>query len=425
MDAAELEVGPGRDFANIEDANKSADPGDVILVYPRINNEPYEQVAVFVQKSHLTFRAVPGRNKKWVGLSGAGYNYSGIGRVPRAIFQINKAADHCTIEGFDLSEAHNASHNGAGVRINQANHATIRQCNIHNNDMGIMSNGDGTNQTAVAQLIENCIIHHNGSDEKPGYNHNLYLGGTSVMLRSCEISHSLTGHNVKSRAHITRVVYSYIHHSANREFDLVDSKDTERKNSHALLLGNIIVKDPKCPGNRAVIHFGQDGGLQHNGTILLVQNTVVTPFISAVVNLSASKSNAILIGNFVCDAGDKVSGQMIGASRKPGNAQQISGTGNWFDRGFQGPDNTLLSVTKNTFGKHIATPFQAPGQHNYRPRQSLPKGLSLQEIQLQIEETMGMTIEGAILQWQYAHPAGRERRASKRYPIFGAYGASE
>ena len=130
--------------------------------------------------------------------------------------------------------------------------------------MGVMSNGDGTPNAAADQRIEYCEIHHNGDPAEPGQNHNLYLGGTSVTLSFCEIHSSLTGHNVKSRAHQIRVQYCFIHDSANRELDLVDSDDTARPESHALLLGNIIVKSPQCAGNRSVIHFGQDGGKERD-----------------------------------------------------------------------------------------------------------------------------------------------------------------
>lgn len=81
-----------------------------------------------------------------------------------------------------MSGAHNKSQNGAGVRINQANHVTIRNCNIHHNDAGIMSNGDVNTGTGLNQRIEYCAIHHNGDLARPGWNHNLYLGGTSVRL---------------------------------------------------------------------------------------------------------------------------------------------------------------------------------------------------------------------------------------------------
>lgn len=80
-------------------------------------------------------------------------------------------------------------------------------------NLGIMSNGDGTTATAVNQLIESCLIHSNGNMKDPGYNHNLYLGGTSVRMVACEVHSSLTGHKVKSRAHQTIVLASYIHDS--------------------------------------------------------------------------------------------------------------------------------------------------------------------------------------------------------------------
>ena len=59
--AATLEVGPGKPFARIEEANAQARPGDVILVYPRAGGQPYEQTAVFVRQARLTFRARSGR----------------------------------------------------------------------------------------------------------------------------------------------------------------------------------------------------------------------------------------------------------------------------------------------------------------------------------------------------------------------------
>ncbi len=101
-----------------------------------------------------------------------------------------------------------------------------------------MSNGDGTQESARNQLIENC----------------------------------------------------YIHDSANRELDLVDGEgDTTVSGSDAVLAGNIIVKGRDCSGNRAVIHFGQDGGHEHDGTLYLIHNTIVTPFISPVIHLSAPR----------------------------------------------------------------------------------------------------------------------------------------
>ncbi|MFN8219030.1 MAG: hypothetical protein U0S12_02720 [Fimbriimonadales bacterium] len=58
----------------------------------------------------------------------------------------------------------------------------------------------------------------------PGYNHNLYLGGTSVTIQFCEIYGALTGHNLKSRAHFTRVQYNLHPRLREPEMDLVDAR---------------------------------------------------------------------------------------------------------------------------------------------------------------------------------------------------------
>ena len=141
--AATLEAGPGKRFQRIEEANARAQAGEVILVYPLGGDQPYQTTAVFVRQRRLTFRGMPSEGSRWVKISGKGFDYSGRGSTPRAIFQFNPGADDGVLEGLELADAHNGSQNGAGVRINQANQVTIRNCSIHDNDMGIMSNGDG------------------------------------------------------------------------------------------------------------------------------------------------------------------------------------------------------------------------------------------------------------------------------------------
>ena len=327
--AETLRVGPGEKFGRIEDALRAAKPGDTIGVFPKKDGTCYRKVALHVQTPGITIKAV---GKSRVRLDGKGYDYSGRGAVPRAIVQFGPAANGCVLEGFELTGAHNASHNGAGVRINQANHVVIRQCTIHGNDMGIMSNGNGRPGTAEGQLIEACLIHSNGDRTHPGYNHNLYMGGSEVTMRGCEVHSSLTGHNFKSRAHRNLIVGCYIHDSANRELDLVDGKgDTDRPGSDTVLFGNVIVKDPKCSGNRAVIHFGQDGGKGHDGTLWLVHNTIVTPFISPVVQLSTVQAKVEFVNNIVWDA---ASGQRNQVLVKGGQANAVSGSHNWVASGF-------------------------------------------------------------------------------------------
>lgn len=427
--AATLEVGPGKPFSRIEQANAQAHPGDVILVYPRSAGQSYEQTAVYVRQARLTFRAVPAEGSRWVKIDGSGFGYSGSGSTPRAIFQFNAGTDHCVLEGFELSGAHNDSHNGAGVRINQASHVTVRHCSIHNNDMGIMSNGDGSLERGVNQWIEFCEIHHNGDPADPGYNHNLYLGGTSVTLHACEVHSSLTGHNVKSRAHHNRVEYCYIHDSANREFDLVDAADTVRPDSHAVLLGNVVVKDPNCGGNRGVIHFGQDGGKEHDGTLHLMFNTIVTPFMSSVVDLSAPKAKAQLTGNLVWDAGRRQNGQKLVAVRAGASLNSALGTHNRLSGMFADLAGMAFEPATNLVRRFDSPPFADPPQHDYRllPAAARQLGTPLDSKRLSVPATPGAadTVGDAPLAWQYRHPAGKQPRETTAALTLGACGQAD
>jgi hypothetical protein len=424
--AAVLEVGPGRPFARIEDAAAAARPGDVVLVHPREDGRPYERTAVFVRQPNVTFRGVPAEGSPRVKVSGKGFDYSGRGSTPRAIFQFNPGTDGCVLENFELSDARNGSYNGAGVRINQANDVTIRNCAIHGNDMGIMSGGDGTAARGVNQVIEHCEIYGNGNLDRAGYNHNLYLGGASVTLRFCEVRAAVCGHNVKSRAHHTRVEFSYIHHSTNREFDLVDARETALPGSHAVLLGNLIVKDPNCRGNKAVIHFGQDGGQEHDGTLYLAFNTIVTPFITPVVDLSAPKAKAELLGNLVYDGGVRQGGQQLAAARSGASLENVAGRYNWLSGGFAPIQASSLDPKTNLFRRVEGPLLVNPAEGDYRLRPEVAKAAFVPpgERKLALPAPPGAEDASGALPpaWQYRHPSGKAERTDRGQPVLGALG---
>ena len=99
----------------------------------------------------------------------------------------------------------------------------------------------------------------------------------------------------------------------------------------------MIVKDKTCRGNRAVIHFGQDGGNDHNGTLHLVGNTIVTPYISPVVQLSAQRGGARIYNNIICDGGAGQSNQVIYQHiQKLTAPPPVFVARNWLSYGFPG-----------------------------------------------------------------------------------------
>ncbi|MEX0704370.1 MAG: hypothetical protein WD069_19875 [Planctomycetales bacterium] len=416
--AAELRVGPGLPFDRIEPALAAAQPGDTILVHPQQGNEPYSRVALYVTKPRITIRAATLDGER-IPLSGRGFDYAGSGSTPRAIVQFNRGADGCVIEGFELFDARNRSHNGAGVRINQANNVTVRHCTIRNNDMGIMSNGDGPNRSGADQVIEGCLIHSNGSTSHPGFNHNLYLGGTSVLLRGCEIHSSVTGHNVKSRAHLTVVWACYVHDSANREFDLVDAApDTTISDSDAFLVGNVIVKSSAGRGNHTVIHFGQDIGHGRNGTLYLVHNTIVTPYSAPVVDLSSAETRARLFNNVIWDGGDGPRRQVLADTRRASAGDKaVDGAANWLASGYGGAATESPGL-RQTFVAAMgeSPPWTDHDKGNYRLSRPAPsivqRGLPLPR---EVARRVGARLE------QYVAPQDVETRPRRSRPDLGAY----
>ncbi|MDE2125754.1 MAG: right-handed parallel beta-helix repeat-containing protein [Armatimonadetes bacterium] len=340
--ASVIKVGDGCEYPRIEQAVAAAAPGDTIQVYGATAG--YHRVAVKVDVAGIT---IQGMGPTRIVLDGVGFDYSGAGKVPRAVFQVDPSAAGTTIENFEISGAHNSTFNGAGIRINAADGVTVRDCDIHDCDMGIMSNGSSAATGGSDQVITRCRIHGNGSLKDPGFNHNLYLAGQSVTVRFCDIFGSLTGHNLKSRAHFIKVEYCFIHDAANRELDLVEDNATARPNSNALLLGNLIVKDPACSGNRVVIQFGRETGMR-TGTVYLINNTIITPFVSAVVSITSPGCTARLYNNIICNQTSSRPRLLEGANG--GSCLSAAGSGNWFSDGYSLQGTNLLRSSQ-TFGR--------------------------------------------------------------------------
>jgi hypothetical protein len=323
--AATYQVGPTRSYHTVGSL-PSLSPGDIVEIDPATCNEVKRWTRAGTAAQPIIVRGVGSPRPVF---DASGLNVSGSLPNPRAVFQIE--ADYIAVENLEFRRATNGN-NGAGIRVTSGNNVTVRNCRIALCDMGIMSDN---NSNLVIEASEICS---NGTSLYDGYSHNFYLGGNSVTVRFCYIHDSLYGQNFKTRAHYTELLYNYIADSQDGEVGLVDAAETSATNSHAVMIGNIIISKPRLSGYNTgrFIQFGQDSGGQHNGTLYAFNNTFVAGD-GRIQFLSANAAGAtVLAHDNIFYGSDKIVGTLGGG---------ISGSNNWMQSSATVPATFYASVT--------------------------------------------------------------------------------
>jgi hypothetical protein len=284
--------------------------GDVVEVDPATYNEVKRWTVSGTAAKPIVIRGVGGARPIF---DATNQVVDGVLPHPRAVFQVE--ADYITLENLEFRDARNGD-NGAGIRVTSGNNATVRNCRITFCDMGMMSDNNSN------LLVEASEIASNGTSLYDGFSHNFYLGGNSATIRFCYIHDSLYGQNFKTRAHYTQLLYNYIADSQDGEVGLVDAAETAAANSHAVMIGNIVISKPRLSGYNSgrFIQFGQDSGGQHNGTLFAFNNTFIAGD-GRIQFLSANVTNATVIAENNIFYG---SGQLVGTI-----GGGVSGTNNW------------------------------------------------------------------------------------------------
>lgn len=299
-------------------------PGDIVEIEPGTYREVMKVTCNGTKDNPIVIRGVGNARPVF---DAKNLHVSGIGSVPRAIFQIE--GEYIILENLEMKHARNGN-NGAGIRLNHSKYAIIRNCKISDCDMGIQG---GDIETA---LIEYCDIGYNGTEEYNGFSHNFYMDGNSVIVRNCFIHDSIYGQNFKSRAHYNELWYNWIVNSNEGEVGPVDGRgETDKENSNVLMVGNVIISKPNRTGNTSkYILMGSELGGSHNGTLYLYHNILVAgnqknvfiqlddPLVNAEVHYNVFVgSNQILKNN----KGSKL----------------VKGSRNWLPRNAQVPDGFL------------------------------------------------------------------------------------
>jgi hypothetical protein len=259
-----LTVGPGRTHASPCDAVAVAKPHDVI----EISAGTYtDSCSIAVQG--ITLRGVDRQPKIDLSASDHPAQYKGIYVID---------ADDITIENLELSGAHISDDNGANaaaLRV-QAAGLTVRGCNIHDNQNGILGGTTGT------LTIEHSEFANNGLGDgcnQGGCTHNLYIANIDTLTFRFNWSHHVAtdtndkGHLLKSRAKNNFILFNRLSGE-----DGFDSYELDLPNGGlAVVVGNLIQKGPKA-GNSTLFSWGEEGASNPDKRIFLASNTFVNDY---------------------------------------------------------------------------------------------------------------------------------------------------
>jgi len=318
------QVGPTRPYHTVGSL-PPLNPGDVVEIDPGTYNEVKRWTRSGTAANPIVVRGIGGPRPVF---DATGLTVDGAMPNPRAVFQVE--ANYVTLENLEFRNARNGN-NGAGIRVTFGNNVTVRNCRITSCDMGFMCDNNSN------LLIEASEIASNGTALYDGYSHNLYLGGNNATLRFCYIHDALYGQNFKSRGHYTELLYCYIADSQDGEIGLVDAAETAPANSHAVMIGNVVISKPRLSGYNSgrFIQFGQDSGGQHNGTLFAFNNTFIAGD-GRIQFLSANATGACVVANNnILYGSDRITGAVGGG---------IGGSNNWMQSGAIVPGTFFTTV---------------------------------------------------------------------------------
>ncbi len=335
LQAGTLEVGEGKQYSTIGAAAAAVQPGDTVLIYPGVYREAVRWRIGSLQGEPITVRGVEGSRPV---IDGTGVGVSGSGQIPRALFQVE--ADNYVFENLELRNARNGQ-NAAGFRMLNSRRTVIRNVKVVWNDMGMMSVGNSD------LLVEYSEIAYNGTPLYNGYSHNVYMEGDRTTFRHCYLHDSTNGQTFKTRGRYVELLYNYIADAhdridfgdATKEMGFQESVEATLPNSHAVLIGNVLVKRGQ---GVAFIDFGPEGSTPaRNGTLFMINNTVIREGerTTWMLRMGHPDQKAVLYNNIFYATGP------MEFSRGTGG-QNVTGSNNWFPEGSTVP----AGLQNNIFG---------------------------------------------------------------------------
>lgn len=306
------------------------------------------------------------------------------------------------VENMEFSNARSPDRNGAGIRQEGAG-LTASHCYFHDNEEGILA-GKNTDSDIVVEYSE---FARNGHED--GQAHNLYIGEVrSFELRFSYVHHANTGSNVKSRAHLNKILY-------NRIMDEVDGRGNYKidlsNGGQAFIIGNLI-QQGRHTENYHMIAFATEGAANPRQELYVLNNTMVNDRHNGRFVLNKTRVPARLYNNIFIGAGEVI----VGPGVLVGNvlAQNLGG---------RRLANAVLRNDDDTFGgvpgSHRNVRVESAGLralmgYDYR----LNAGSPAIDVGVVIEEVDGFPL---MPKYEYVHPLGTVERLIDGDLDAGAY----
>ncbi|MFT5822852.1 MAG: hypothetical protein ACI8ZM_004109 [Crocinitomix sp.] len=210
--------------------------------------------------------------------------------------------DNITVSQIEFSGAAVPDENGAGIRLDGIG-LTLLKCYFHHNENGLLT----SNPYDGDIFIQFCEFGYNGFGD--GFTHNMYIGHVnSFTLSHCYSHHTNVGHNVKSRANNTYILYNQIMD----EEDGNSSRLIDIPNGgYALLIGNILMQGPAAVNSNAV-GYGLEGlsnPVPHE--FYFVHNSIVNKREASCrfLQIEDGTEEAYIVNNIFAGTGEIVDGE--------------------------------------------------------------------------------------------------------------------
>ena len=274
--AGTLQVGPDKTYKKVQDAVAAAQSGDTIEVDP---GDYVDDISV-IQVGDLTIRGVGGA-RPHLKATQPPPNKKGILVIPDGVGPVT--IEHLELSGSRISEGD--GNNGAGIRA-QGTELTVRDCYIHDNQNGILSNGS-------LMTIEYNELAHNG---EAGYEHNVYVsGGTpKLVFRGNYSHHANRGYTLKSRADENHILYNRLMEEADGNGSgLIDLP----QGGLSYVIGNLIQKGPGADNKNRIILYKGEGDTNPDLRLFVSHNTFVNDGAAGATFLDVVQATEVMVGN--------------------------------------------------------------------------------------------------------------------------------